>query len=154
MTFDEAFDLLLGHEGGYVNNPADPGGETNWGISKRQYPDLDIRNLTRAQAKKIYQRDYWDRLQAGALPEAIQFDLFDCAINSGLETAARLLQRAVGTAEDGMIGPLTIAAVNTLGQWEVRAKFNARRLQFMTDLSTWPTFGRGWARRIANNLRR
>ena len=141
MTFDEAFDILIGHEGGYVNNPRDPGGETNWGISKRSYPNVDIRNLTKEGAKEIYRKDYWGRLEADSLPESVRFDLFDTAVNSGPGTAARLLQRACGTAEDGQIGPLTLKAVNAMGQWEIRAKFNACRLHFMTDLSTWETFG-------------
>jgi lysozyme family protein len=154
MNFDEAFEIVIGHEGGYVNNPKDPGGETNWGISKRSYPGVDIKNLTKDGAKEIYLRDYWKRLQSDSLPESIRFDLFDTAANSGPGTAARLLQRAVGTAEDGHIGPLTIAAVNALHPWEIRAKFNAARLNFMTYLSIWPEFGKGWSRRIASNLSR
>ena len=154
MDFDQAFDILIGHEGGYVNNPNDPGGETKYGISKRSYPNVDIKNLTLAESKAIYRRDYWDRLQADTLPESVRFDLFDTAVNSGPGTAGRLLQRAVGVAEDGQIGPVTIKAVKAMTPWEIRAKFNACRLHFMTDLSVWPTFGKGWARRIAANLNR
>jgi len=154
MNFDEAFEILVGHEGGYVNHPDDPGGETKYGITKRTYPDIDIKGLTLEGAKEIYRRDFWDRLQADSLPESVRFDLFDTAVNSGPGTACRLLQRAVGVAEDGSIGPLTLSAVGRMTAWEVRAKFNACRLHFMTDLSVWPTFGKGWARRIAANLNR
>jgi lysozyme family protein len=154
MNFDEAFEILIGHEGGYVNNPADPGGETKFGISKRSYPHVDVKNLTLSKAKDIYRRDYWDRLESESLPESVRFDLFDTAVNSGPGTAVRLLQRAVGTAEDGYVGPVTLKAVEAMTAWQVRAKFNACRLHFMTDLSIWPTFGKGWARRIAANLNR
>lgn len=154
MDFDTAFEMLIGHEGGYTPGKGDPGGETKYGISHRAYPNLNIRDLTLAQAKEIYRNDYWERLKADTLPESVRFDVFDTAVNSGAGTAARLLQRAVGTAEDGHIGSLTLRAVNAMTPWEVRAKFNACRLHFMTDLSVWPTFGKGWARRIAANLNR
>lgn len=154
MNFDEAFEILIGHEGGYVNNPSDPGGETKYGVSKRSYPDVDIRNLTLDEAKAIYRKDYWNRLDSDSMPDSVRFDLFDTAVNSGPGTAGRLLQRAAGVAEDGSIGPLTVAAVNAMDPWEIRAKYNACRLHFMTDLSVWPTFGKGWARRIAANLNR
>ena len=88
MNFDLAFSLVIGHEGGYVNDPRDPGGETKFGISKKSYPNLNIRLLTLADAKRIYLRDYWNRLQLDRLPDAVRFDLFDAAVNSGLTTAA------------------------------------------------------------------
>lgn len=83
MTFDDAFDRLIGHEGGYVNDPADPGGETQWGISKRSYPHLNIRALTRADAKVIYREDFWYRIHAEMLADGVAFQLFDFAVNSG-----------------------------------------------------------------------
>jgi len=152
VNFDDAFEQLIGHEGGYVNHPNDPGGETKYGISKRSYPDVDIKNLTLAEAKLLAKRDYWDAVNADAMPAMLRFDLFDTAYNSGPGTAKRLLQRAVGVAEDGAVGPLTMKAVKALHPWELRAKFNACRLYFFTTLSTWPTFGKGWARRISGNL--
>lgn len=152
MTFDEAFDRLIGHEGGYVHDARDPGGETNWGISKRAYPSLDIRNLTREQAKEIYRRDYWQRAKADQYDAAIGFQLFDAAVNSGIGNAIRFLQRAVGVADDGHIGPVTLAAINALPVPDVLMRFNAQRLLFYTALSTWDTFGKGWTRRIAHNL--
>lgn len=152
MTFDKAFETLIGHEGGYVNDPRDPGGETRYGISKRAYPDVDIANLTLEQAKAIYLRDYWQRARCDELPPAVAFQVFDTAVNSGIGQSIRFLQRAVGVADDGVVGPLTINAVKRLDAESIAARFNGQRLEFMTKLSTWDVFGRGWARRIAKNL--
>lgn len=151
--FEQCFDKLMGHEGGYVNNPKDPGGETNWGISKRSYPQIDIKNLSREGAKAIYKTDYWDRAQCDRLPPTLAYLLFDCAVNSGIGQAVRFLQRAVGVADDGQIGPLTLAAVQRLDQESLCAKFLGQRLDFMTRLSTWDVFGKGWARRMADQLK-
>lgn len=153
LTFEVAFDRLMGHEGGYVNNPDDPGGETKWGISKRSYPSLDIPNLTRDQAKDIYRQDFWRRLDADSLPDGVAFQLFDFAINSGIGTAVRYLQRAVGVADDGRWGPVSKAAAAQVSECDLIMRLNAERLDFMTRLSNWPNASRGWARRIANNLR-
>ena len=152
MNFDQAFDRLISNEGGYVNDPADPGGETNWGISKRSYPHVDIANLTREGAKAIYLRDYWQRGQMDQYDPAIAFQVFDMAVNSGIETAVRILQRAAGVAEDGDIGPVTLAAINAKSTTDMLMLFIAYRLKFWTTLSTWPRFGRGWANRAADDL--
>jgi lysozyme family protein len=148
MNFDQAFVRLLGNEGGYVNNPADPGGETNWGISKRSYPNLDIKALTQDQAKSIYMHDYWQPCRIELLPEDMQFDVFDAAVNSGHVQATKWLQMTVGTTPDGVIGPKTLAACRP----GLSGRFNGYRLQFMSALPAWTTFGRGWANRIAKNL--
>lgn len=152
MNFDSAFLLVIGHEGGYVNNPRDPGGETKYGISKREYPNLSIKNLTLAAAKQIYRNDYWDRLQLDRLPDAVRFDLFDAAVNSGLTTAAKLLQRAVKVADDGVIGSVTISAANAMNPETLDKRLSGYRLLYLTDIKTWPVFGKGWVRRVANNL--
>jgi lysozyme family protein len=152
VTFDEAFDRLMGHEGGYVWKERDPGGETNWGISKRSYPDVDIKNLTRDGAKEIYRRDFWQTCGV-ALDDAVLFQVFDTAVNSGIQTAVRLLQRAVGVADDGHWGPHSQSAYANLEKNDVLLLFLAERLEFMTKLSIWADFGKGWARRIAGNLR-
>ena len=150
--FDAAFKALIDHEGGYVNHPKDPGGETQFGITKRSYPHLNIRDLTLDDARAIYRRDFWDRLQCDALPVAARFQVFDAAVNSGPGNAARWLQSAAGVAQDGLIGPVTRQAVSDVHPTALVARFNAARLLSMTSLSTWPTFSRGWARRIAANL--
>lgn len=154
MTFDDAFELLIGHEGGYVNNPADPGGETRFGISKRAYPGEDIKAMTLARAKTLYLRDYWGPAGCDGVPSAIRFDLFDMAVNSGTRAAIKCLQGAAGCAADGVLGPNTLQAVGVLDGARLLARFNGARLQFMTDLPTFATFGKGWARRIASNLLR
>ena len=151
VDFDAAFDRLLGHEGGYVNDPHDPGGETHWGISKRSYPHVDIRNLTREGAKAIYLRDFWAPL--GSIDGALKFQVFDAAVNHGIENALRMLQRAAGVADDGHFGPVSLGAVLGMSVTDVLMLFLAERLDFMRRLMKWPRYGSGWAGRIAGNLR-
>lgn len=114
MTFDDAFDRLLGHEGGYVNDPRDPGGETNWGITvavaRREGYQGPMRDLSRDTAKAIYRRKYWNAVRADELPDSVRFDVFDAAVNHGPVQAAKWLQRTVGTTADGVIGAQTVAA--------------------------------------------
>ena len=153
MTFQVAFDRLIGHEGGYVNNPEDPGGETKWGISKRSYPRLIIKELTRDQAANIYRIDFWNRINANKLPDGVAFQLLDFAINSGIETAVRYLQRACGVADDGHWGPVSQEACDEMSESDLIMLLNAERLDFMTRLKNWTNASRGWARRIAQNLR-
>lgn len=152
MTFDEAFDRLLGHEGGYVNDPKDAGGETNWGISKRQYPTLDIRNLTREAAKSIYLRDYWQRVGCDQLPSLVRFAAFDLAVNAGTEQAIKALQLAVACIADGVIGPITRAAIAATDPYRIAVRVNAAGLEYRTNAKSWPSHGRGWTRRVVANL--
>ena len=151
--FDQCFDKLISHEGGYVNHPTDPGGETNYGISKRAYPSLDIKALTLADAKAIYKRDYWDRAQCDQLPSQLSYLVFDAAVNSGIGQSIRFLQRAVGVADDGSIGPITLSAAKRMDTESLCARFLGQRLEFMTRLTTFDVFGKGWARRIADQLK-
>jgi lysozyme family protein len=151
--FDQCLDKLISHEGGYVNDSRDPGGETKFGISKRAYPQLDIKNLTLDAAREVYRRDYWERAQCDKLPPNVAYLMFDAAVNSGIGQAIRFLQRAVNLADDGVLGPLTLAAVQRLDAETVCARYLGQRLEFMAKLSTWDTFGRGWARRIADQLK-
>lgn len=153
MNFDIAFDRLVTSEGGYVNDPADPGGETKFGISKRSYPNVDIKNLTRDQAKAIYLRDFWNLINAGKLYDGVAFQLLDFAVNSGISTAIRYFQRALGVADDGHWGPVSQAAADKASESDEIMLINAERLDFMTRLSNWPAAGKGWARRIVQNLR-
>lgn len=153
MDFDAAFHRLIGHEGGYVNDPRDPGGETKYGISKRSYPGEDIAGMTLERAKAIYARDYWRPAGCDSVPGAVKFDLFDLAVNSGVRVAIKTLQRAVGETDDGILGPRTLQAVQSMPEGRILARFNGHRLEMMAGLPTWPSFGRGWARRIASNLK-
>ena len=156
-NFDRAFVELLGHEGGYSNNPADPGGETIWGItvavarengyvSSMQAMDVSV-------AKSIYIKKYW-LPEFDSLPYAVAFQVFDAAVNSGPWQAARWLQRSVHVADDGKIGPITLAAIAAAEPLGLVLLFNAERLTFLTNLSTWSSFGKGWARRVASNLQK
>ncbi|HET6805732.1 MAG TPA: glycosyl hydrolase 108 family protein [Frateuria sp.] len=155
-AFDDAFAPLMANEGGYVNNPADPGGETRWGVTARVARQHGytgpMRNLPLSFARAIAKAEYWDKYQLDEIPAQIAFQVLDAAYNGG--HPAQWLQRAVGVAEDGVIGPATLAAVKAADPDDVCLRFDAYRLQYLTDLSTWPTFGRGWARRIAANLLR
>lgn len=156
LTFDAMMDRILGAEGGYVNDPRDPGGETNWGIAKRSHPTVDIKHLTKEQAVAIYRRDYWQAVEKLGLPDGLAFQVLDAAINHGMGNAVRWLQLALGVGADGVVGPVTVAAIRRDGAWDsiptLIFRFNAERLDFYTQLSTWDRFGKGWARRIVNNL--
>lgn len=153
MNFDLAFERLIGHEGGYVDHKDDPGGETKFGIAKRSYPAEDIPNLTLARAKEIYKRDFWNAVKGDQLPYPIAFEVFDAAVNHGVGTAVRLLQKAIGVSTDGILGPVSLATAQAMDPARFKARFNGQRLQFYTDLPTWASFGKGWVRRVANNLK-
>jgi lysozyme family protein len=156
-NFDRAFTDLLGHEGGYSNNPADPGGETNWGITiavaREDGYVGSMKDMGASVAKMIYAKKYW--LSAfDQLPYPVAFQIFDAAVNSGVGQAVRWLQRSVGEADDGKLGPVTLAAASAVDPLKLVLLFNAERLMFMTNLSTWSSFGKGWARRISTNLKK
>lgn len=158
MTFETSIERVLGHEAGYVNDPRDPGGETKWGISKRTYPHLDIANLTRSEAIGLYRRDFWEKIHADLLSHAGAYQVLDAAVHSGIEESLRFLQRALDVADDGDWGPVTREAfrqvcTTKLGESETLIRFNCERLEFMTRRKNWPVHGKGWARRIAQNLR-
>jgi lysozyme family protein len=153
MNYDDAFERLIGHEGGLVDHPSDPGGLTKYGISQRSYPGEDIRGMTLDRAKLIYRRDFWGPAGCDTVPNAIKFDLFDMAVNAGVRKAVQTLQRAVNETPDGILGPLTIQAAQSMDPERLVARFNGWRLDHLNDLPTWPSFGRGWAQRIADNLK-
>ena len=152
MNFDQAFDRLINHEGGYVNDSRDPGGQTKYGISKRSYPYHDILNMTLDQAKAIYRKDFWNAVRADELPEAVRFSVFDTAVNAGIPRAIRFLQRAARVDDDGVLGPITMQAVASANPGILVARFNGYRMDHLNDLKIWPTYGRGWSQRIAENL--
>jgi lysozyme family protein len=148
-AFDLAFAVVVGEEGGYVNNPADPGGETKYGISRRAHPEVNIAALTLDQAKSIYRANYWLHIRGDDLPPPLGLLVFDSAVNNGPSAAAKWLQQAVGVSCDGIIGPATLAAVAKHKLADVMAEFHARRMLFQMTLPTVGTFGLGWARRLA-----
>lgn len=157
MNFDQAFTALMGNEGGYVNHPDDPGGATRWGITarvalKNGYTG-DMRDYPVADAKRVARAMYWDAVRADDLPEALRFDVFDAAYNHGPKQAAIFLQRSLGITADGVIGPVSVLAARTADARGVSMRFNAERLDLYTSLPTWASFGKGWARRVRDNLR-
>ena len=156
-NFDKAFDLLIGNEGGYVNNPADPGGETNWGITRAVAVDNGytggMKLMPKETAKQIYKKMYWDKLQCDQLGFVVAFQLFDAGVNHGNSQAVKFLQRALSVVDDGVIGAKTIAATNSLDDLQIVMLFNAERIEFYSSLKTFSTFGKGWVRRVASNLK-
>ena len=154
MNFESAVNKLLGLEGGYSDHFADNGGKTMYGITEAKARRVgyrgDMRELPLDLAKQIYKRDYWDVVKADELPAAVRYVVFDAAVNSGTGQSSKWLQRACGVVDDGVIGPKTVAAANALNGDALRGKLLAQRLRFMANLSDWPAFGRGWARRICD----
>jgi lysozyme family protein len=158
------FDRLIASEGAYTISYEDPGNWTSgrvgvgslkgtkYGIAANTYPDLNIRDLTLDDARAVYFRDWWQKLGADELPEAVAFQMWTFAVNAGMGTAKRGLQFAVGVAQDGQIGPLTLAAVKRADLCDILLRFNSFVLDHYTSLSIWPTYGKGWARRVAANL--
>ncbi len=164
MIFEQAFNHLLLVEKGFTISKKDPGNwtggkcghgllkGTKYGISAASYPQLDIRNLSLTDAQAIYKRDYWELVKADALPETIRFDMFDMAVNSGVGTAKLMLQKALGVKADGIMGPVTLKAAFLSDPEMLDKRLSALRLLYICELKTFADFGRGWVRRIANNL--
>ena len=132
--FHRCIDRILTEEGGLSAHPADPGGLTNYGISQRSYPTLDIAALTLADAQALYRRDYWQPLHGDQLPPGLDLLLLDSAINQGAGTAIKLLQQALRIKDDGVLGPITLTAAERF----LRYEFNRNEA----------VFGRGWYRRL------
>ena len=148
MDFDKAVETILHNEGGYVFDSFDVGGETQFGISKRQYPDLDIKSLTREQAIEIYRRDYWEPLRPLLLPARLRLCVFDAAVNQGITRAVRMLQGAVGAKQDGVLGPQTFEAAKIYGDYDALSNLLELRLNHYAKLPHWPRFGVGWTKRL------
>ena len=152
-AFDVIIEMVLEHEGGYVNHPSDPGGETKYGISKRAYPDVDIAALTPEQASELYKKDYWDRIKGDELPVGVACVVMDYAVNSGISRASKALQGSCGIANgDGVIGPHSLssvwATVKNDGEESVINAVTTQRQGFIRALKIYETFGKGWERRI------
>ena len=156
-AFNNAFERTLGHEGGYVHDPVDPGGETKYGISKRSYPQVDIRTLTVEDAKHIYHRDFWQPLQLDLLRGDVAAEIFDTAINMGKSKAVTIAQRSAcylghSCAGDGIIGPKTLAALNAANPSDLLRCLNALQLcRYVELVESNPAFAKfavGWLKRI------
>ena len=161
--FDKAFDLLMKFEGGYVHDPNDPGGETKYGISKRRYPDLDIKNLTIDEAKELYRRDYWDKLNADKLPAKVAIFSLQCAVNNGVVRTARMIQAAARYLSgyklklDGIIGPKSLKAIYYCNEDELVSEIATRQLlRYVRIIRNNPAlskFIKGWFRRVVYSLK-
>lgn len=151
VKWARALKFILLMEGGYVNDPDDPGGETKYGISKRVYPSLDIKNLTERHAEKIYRNDYWDPCHCDELPEKLAITVFDCAVHQGVKRARRLLQMALRVTVDGYIGPVTIREAHKAGERAV-LDLLVFRAQHYCDIAVNRERSRkyikGWFRRL------
>jgi lysozyme family protein len=155
-NFDQALAAVLKSEGGFSNNPKDPGGMTNLGCTKAVWEEhcghpvneKVMRALTPDDVAPLYKRKYWDKVQGDELPPGVDYVVFDAAINSGPGRAAKWLQSCVGVEPDGGIGPKTLAAVRAFDSQQLVKDYAKRRLSFMMDLPTWGTFGKGWTRRV------
>lgn len=150
--FKTAILLTLVHEGGYVNNPDDPGGETNMGISKRQFPDLDIKNLTQDQAVEIYREGYWKQLFSQVESQAIANKLFDLGVLFGVGTAVGILQLTLGITVDHAFGPNTLQAINDADEISLLASYKANLMTHIFNIATANPaerqFLKGWGNRI------
>lgn len=155
-NYDTCIALILKHEGGYVNNPKDPGGATNLGVTKKVWEEWvgkpvsidDMKALTVEDVKPLYKAQYWDRVRGDGLPAGVDYAVFDVAVNSGVVRAAKFLQAALGLTQDGIIGPATLAAAEAANPRELVTDICEKRLAFMQALPIWSTFGKGWQRRV------
>lgn len=147
-NFDVAFADIIGVEGKETNDPNDPGGLTRFGIAKNSNPDVDVANLTLDDAKALYKARYWDSVHGDDLKWPLCALVFDCAVNQGAETAKKLLQKAAGTVQDGVLGQNTIAAIGRANQLELCAMFMAQRARRYTGTRNFDLYGDGWFKRL------
>jgi len=155
-NFEKSLVELLKHEGGYVNHPRDPGGRTNLGVTQDVWEDWidravteeNMRALTPAKVAPLYRDMYWDRIKGDKLPGGVDCCVFDAAVNSGVFRATKWLQVTVGAVPDGVIGEQTLRQVALTNPQMLIDKYSANRLAFLQKLATWPTFGKGWERRV------
>ena len=155
-NYDKCLETILHHEGGYVNHPKDPGGETNLGVTKRVYEEhggtKDMKDLTVEDVAPIYKKGYWDKMKGDELPSGLDLCVFDFGVNAGPGRSAKYLQKMIGTVADGGIGPNTLKAVEAYvsehGIEKSIDNFQEARQSYYQLLGTFDTFGRGWTRRV------
>lgn len=157
VNFGVALTSVLAHEGGYVDHPKDPGGATNRGITQVVYDDwritnslpcVSVKDITTAEVMAIYRSRYWNRINGDELPTGVDYCTFDFAVNSGVNRAARYLQKAVGATEDGQIGPTTLKAVKAKNPAVLIDAVCNARMAFLKRLPIFNTFGKGWSHRV------
>ena len=156
-NYEKCLETILHHEGGYVNHPDDPGGETNLGVTKRVYEEWggtkDMKDLTVEDVAPIYKKNYWDRVKGDELPSGLDLCVFDFGVNAGTGRAAKYLQNMVGATADGAIGPATLRTVYAYVQIEglehAIGEYQQKRQGYYEGLKHFATFGRGWTRRVS-----
>jgi len=161
MSFVLALTHVLKHEGGYSNHPSDPGGATNFGITRdvlaewrdRHVMIEEVKDLTKDEAAEIYKYKYWDAAKCGAMPAGLALMVFDGAVNHGVSQSSKFLQRALGVAADGKVGPKTLGAIEGLDAVDLIVEIAAQRMRFYGGLRTFSAFGLGWSRRLMDTLR-
>jgi lysozyme family protein len=159
-NFQKCLELILHHEGGWVNHPRDPGGETNLGVTKRVYEEWggtkDMKELTKEDVAPIYEKNYWLRAKCDQLPSGLDLAVMDWGVNSGVGRAVKKLQKMIGTVADGGIGPNTLKTLDEYiehhGLEKTIRSYSNIRQDFYESLSTFNTFGRGWTRRNEETL--
>lgn len=155
-NFKRSLQLVLKHEGGWSDHPKDPGGATMKGVTLANFRNFvkpgatkdDLRKITDEQIATVYRRFYWDKVAGAELPDGVDYAVFDFAVNSGPDRAAKYLQAIVGVPQDGKIGPATIRATRGKMHAGIINLYSDKRLAFLKGLKTWPTFGKGWAARV------
>lgn len=162
QNYEYSFEKVIGHEGGFTKDPKDRGnwtsgkcgvGElkgTKYGVSCMAYPDEDIENLKLERAHEIYKTDYWDKMRGDDLPGGVDYACFDQAINSGSKRSVQWLQGAVGVNVDGKMGPVTLGAAQAQDEITTIDRMCDKRLAFLKNLDTWPRYGKGWTKRVAD----
>jgi len=156
-NFFKSLEMVLHHEGGFVDHKDDPGGATNKGITHKTYADFlgrpledvsELKNIPKDHVQLIYKKGYWDKVRGDELPNGVDFCVFDWAVNSGPGRAAKALQKTVMVLQDGAIGPRTLEAVSEYSPTEIIEKITETRIEFYKGLSTYSTFGKGWLKRV------
>ena len=156
-NWNKSFDLVIVNEGGYVDNKLDPGGATNWGCTQAVWEGYighkvsvdDMKALTKEDVKPLYKKRYWDAIHGDAIPSGLDYCLFDCAINSGVNRSAKIIQEIVGVFADGAIGNNTVSAITQLNPITAINEFCDKRQAFLKSLKTFPVFGKGWSKRVS-----
>jgi lysozyme family protein len=156
-NWGDCFEMVLKHEGGYVNDPRDPGGRTNLGVTQRAWEaywsrkssEEEMRKLTPNIVKPFYKAMYWDKIKGDDLPSGVDYAAFDLAVNSGVGRASKYLQQIAGVTADGVIGPKSLEAIKSRDPKEMADALCDMRMDFLRRLPTFETYGKGWSRRVA-----
>ena len=160
-NFPTSLDLVLAHEGGYVNHPRDPGGRTNLGVTQRVWEEYvghsvdeaEMRSLTKEMVAPLYRTEYWDAVHGDQLPCGADYLAFDFSVNAGDFRSIKTIQRALNITADGVIGPVTLKAIQDANAEEFINNFTNAKESFYRGLANFPTFGRGWLNRVAESKR-